>query len=82
MRASNVYEWSVGHDYYEVAQFSPIHYNWCMYSDEGEGFEVGGEIELGYDKDGTGYVNDFDGAFDLPKEIKIWLRAKNINVDF
>ncbi len=67
---------------YEMTQFSPIHYNWCMYSDEGEGFEVGGELELGYEKDGTGYVNDFDGSFDLPAEIKTWLRLKNVNVDF
>lgn len=82
MRAKNRYEWSVGHCTYEMYQYSPIHYNWCMYSEEGEGFEVGGELELGYNKDGTGYVNDFDGAFDLPKEIKTWLRLKNVKVDF
>jgi hypothetical protein len=82
MKAKQTYTWEANGYTFEMYEFSPIHYNWCMWTDNGEGYEVGGEIELGYEKDGTGYVNDFDGAFDLPKEIKTWLRLKNIIVDF
>lgn len=59
-----------------------VHYEiltgWWEYQDGTEG----GDLELWLNDSGNWEVNDFDGAFDLPKFIKEELRAQNIEVNF
>ena len=45
-------------------------------------YEVGGELQIWTQPNGEKCVNDFDGAFDLPKGIKTHLRSKGVEVDF
>ena len=54
-------------------------YYWVFSTDE---YEVSGELQIWKDSNGVKWVNDFDGAFDLPKAIKTHLRNKGIQVDF
>lgn len=51
---------------------------WWEYSNGAEG----GDLELFLNKHGEWEVNDFDGAYDLPPDLKGDLRASGIVVDF
>jgi hypothetical protein len=54
-------------------------YFWQCITDE---YELSGELQIWTQPNGEKCVNDFDGAFDLPKAIKEHLRSKGIEVDF
>lgn len=55
------------------------YYFWSCSTDQ---YEIGGDLLIWTDPNGKKWINDFDGAFDLPKGIKKHLRSKGVEVDF
>jgi len=72
-------EYEIGRAHIQSSESDLTDYYWLASNDN---HEVGGELQIWKDSNGVKWVNDFDGAFDLPKGIKTHLMNKGIEVDF
>jgi len=72
-------EYEIGKAYIQSNDPELTNYFWRCTGDE---YEIGGELQIWKQPNGEKCVNDFDGAFDLPKGIKKHLRSKDVEVDF
>ena len=72
-------EYEIGRAHIQSNDSELTNYFWRFTNNE---YEVGGQLQIWKDQNGNKCVNDFDGAFDLPKGIKTHLRNKGVEVDF
>ena len=60
-------EYEIGRAHIQSNDSELTNYFWRFTNNE---YEVGGQLQIWKDQNGNKCVNDFDGAFDLPKGIK------------
>ena len=72
-------EYEIGRAHIQSNDSELTNYFWRFTNNE---YEVGGQLQIWKEQNGNKCVNDFDGAFDLPKGIKTHLRNKGVEVDF
>jgi len=72
-------EYEIGRAHIKSDDPELTNYFWRCTSDYDE---IGGELQIWKQPNGVKCVNDFDGAFDLPKGIKTHLINKGVEIDF
>jgi len=72
-------EYEIGRAHIQSNDPELTNYFWRYTTNE---YEVGGQLQIWKEPNGVKCVNDFDGAFDLPKGIKTHLINKGVEVDF